>query len=811
MTEPDLAASHYGRGLQCQRAGRLEEAARHYREALKLAPAHSDALHMLGRLLAAARDPAQGIELVRRAIALDPRKPAFHNTLGKLLLAAGRADDAERSFRDALRLADDFAPAHFNLGRLFQRRGDLAGAEGHLRRATSLHPQHAAGWNALGQVLAIVGNGEEAERCFRCVLDLDPRLAEAHHNLGALFERRGDRASARAAYAEALRCKPGMTLALGALGKLLLADGHVQAALRYLTEATRVAPRSAEAWMDLALGQHTIADHPAAIGSLRKALAVAPRHVPALLALGQILHHAQRRVSDAERCYRRALAADPRSARAHLGLAELRQEDEPEDALPLFEHALALDPSLTAIHFALTRLRADLCDWGRREADVAALPDLVDTLGAATLGASPLPPFHLNGFAVPPELHRRAARLMSGHLETRVAELRRPPGGVARRNRRGRLRVGYLSPDFRGHVVGRLIRELFRHHDRDELEVFGYSLVDVRDETRGAIERGMDRFVDVSAISPEAAARRIEADEIDVLVDLGGYSSHTRAEIVALRPAPVQAHWLGYLDTMGASFMPYVIADEVALPEELARHYDEAVVRLPDAFLVSSPFAISERPVTRESVGLPSAAFVYCCFNHPVKIGPECFALWMRILDRVPDSVLWLYDRGLRGVRTNLRREARAAGVDPERIRFAGLAPEPEYLARYALADLFLDTFHWNAGATAIGALRAGVPVVTKPGNTYLSRMGASLCRVAGTPETVCASDGEYLERAVGLACDRAALARVRSKLGDALLETPLFDLARFARHLEDAYRRIWAQHQRGDAPTPIQVPAAPR
>ncbi len=807
MTELDPVDHLFRLGLACQQAGKIEQAAIHYREVLAKDPRHADALHMLGRLAAGAGQAEEGLALVRKALAIEPKHPGYHNTLGKLLISRARPADAERAFRDALRLAPDFAPAHFNLGRLHRSRGDLSGAEGHLRRAAEINPRHAPTWNALGQVHAARGASAEAESCFRRVIEIDPRLAEAHYNLGSLFEARGERGQARAAYGEALRRKPDMALAHRSLGKLLLAEHRVAEALEHLHEATRVAPRSADAWMDLALGHHSLADYAAAIEALRKALRAEPKHVPSLLALGQIFHHAQRRVGDAEQCYRRALAADPQSARAHLGLAELRQEDEPEDAVPLFEKALALDPSLTGIAFSLTRLRADVCDWRRREADLAAVPGLVGELGAARLGTAPLPPFHLNSFPLPPELHRTAARIMSRHVSAMVAETRAQVAALPRPRRSHRLRVGYLSPDFRGHVVGRLIRDLFRHHDRDAFEISGYSLVDVRDEVRRDIEPSLDRFVDVSAASPEAAARRIREDGIDVLVDMGGYSSHTRAEIVALAPAPVQAHWLGYLDTMGAEFMPYVIADAVALPDELARLYDEAVVRLPDCFLVSSALTISDRPVTRESLGLPASGIVFCCFNHPVKIGPEPFAAWMRILARVPESALWLYDRGLRGVRDNLRREARAAGVDPERLRFAGLAPEPEYLARYRLADLFLDTFHWNAGATAVGALGAGLPVLTKPGDTYLSRMGASICRAAGTPEMVCASDDEYVERAVALAADPGALRSLKTDLALRIGSTPLFDLPRFAAHLEDAYRRMWAQHERGEAPSPIDVP----
>jgi predicted O-linked N-acetylglucosamine transferase (SPINDLY family) len=293
-----------------------------------------------------------------------------------------------------------------------------------------------------------------------------------------------------------------------------------------------------------------------------------------------------------------------------------------------------------------------------------------------------------------------------------------------------------------------------------------------------------------------------------VLIDLAGYTTYSRTALFALRPAPVQAHWLGFLDTMGADFLPYVLADACAAPAQAAAHYSEAVVELPDAFAVAAGLPIAERTPTRAECGLPQDGFVFCCLNGFQKLDPRSFAAWMRILGRVPGSLLWLFDGTTATGKQSLRREAARLGVDAERIAFAPRLPVPEYLARYRVADLFLDSFDYNAGATALGALAAGLPVLTCPGESFVSRMGASFCRAAGLPELVCASPETYEERAVALAAGRDELASLRRRLAAARATAPLFDGPRFVRGLERAYRMMWRDYRDGVPPRSLRVPA---
>ena len=331
---------------------------------------------------------------------------------------------------------------------------------------------------------------------------------------------------------------------------------------------------------------------------------------------------------------------------------------------------------------------------------------------------------------------------------------------------------------------------MFQYHQRPEFEVFAYSLVPAEDEWTQSIRQGCDHFVDLSCQSPLAAAQRIQADGIHILIDLAGYTTHACTEIFALQPAPIQVQYLGYPGTMGADFIQYIVADEWLIPPERATDYSEQVVYLPQGW-VAAPMEIAQ-PSSRTEYGLPEAGIVFCCFNRAYKIDPQVFQVWMRILQQVPDSVLWLADGGVPVVAQRLRQRAVDAGVAPERLIFAPNLPAAEYLARYRLADLFLDTFTYNAGATAVGALWAGVPVLTCPGETYASRMGGSLCAALGLWELICDSTATYEQRAIHLGTHRESRLALKQQLTIAQTTAPLFQPQRFVLQLEVALRQMW-------------------
>jgi protein O-GlcNAc transferase len=391
-----------------------------------------------------------------------------------------------------------------------------------------------------------------------------------------------------------------------------------------------------------------------------------------------------------------------------------------------------------------------------------------------------------------PHIELAAARRWAQHIAARVKPDR---VGMATRNvpTGARLRVGFVSSDFRDHAVAHLLIDYWERSDRTRIETTAYGLVP-GDSSAFAqrVVHAFDRFVDCAEDSVEDITRRIAQDGIDVLVDLNGYTTHARSEIFVSRPAPVQVSWLGYLGTLGAPWYDYVLTDRFVVPPAQQAFFTERTLYLPDCYCPSD----TRRPVAsqvpdRAACGLPAEGVVFCCFNNSYKILPQLFDVWMRLLAAVPGSVLWLAP-GQASAGVNLRREARARGVDPARLVFAQRVSLPEHLARHAHADLFLDTTPYNAGTTANDALFMGVPVLTCAGETMASRVAGSQLTAIGLPELVTTNLADYEALALTLAGDRTRRAQTRARLAANHLTTPLFDMARFTLALDDLLLAAW-------------------
>jgi protein O-GlcNAc transferase len=379
------------------------------------------------------------------------------------------------------------------------------------------------------------------------------------------------------------------------------------------------------------------------------------------------------------------------------------------------------------------------------------------------------------------------------------------PGSLCRSGER--IRIGYLSSDFRALPTAYLTVGLIEHHDRQGFEVIGYSAgVDDRGAMRRRVVAAFDRFVDVSKIPDLEAARLIHSDSVDVLIDLNGYKPENRAKILAHRPAPIQVNCLGYPGTMGADFVDYILVDRFVVPADQQTFFNERLVHLPHCYQCNDDKReIAVATPSRVECGLPEKGFVFCCFNDSYKITPDFFDIWMRLLQTVPGSVMWLFERGT-VAKENLAREAAARSVPPERLVFAQRLPLSEHLARHRLADLFLDTLPYNAHTTASDALWAGLPVLTCAGSTFAGRVAGSLLRAVGLDELITTSLEEYEALALRLACDSELLDRLRARLARNRLTFPLFDTERSTRALEAAYIRMCEIRRAGRSPTAFSI-----
>jgi predicted O-linked N-acetylglucosamine transferase (SPINDLY family) len=506
------------------------------------------------------------------------------------------------------------------------------------------------------------------------------------------------------------------------------------------------------------------------------------------------------RLVEADENLRKAIELQPDNAAALHNLGNVQSmRGARAEALRFYEAALRLRPGDAVIAEAMLCEAQRMCDWGRFE-ELSEIRRRSVFEGAVR----PANPFSLLSIVSTRAEQLQCARDFAQNQLGAVAQVRsRFEFG---REVRGKLRIGYLSSDFHKHPVACLIAELFELHDRRRFEIVAYSYgPDDGSPIRARLKRAFDRFTDIGAMSDGAAANAIYAGGADILVDLTGYTQHGRTGIVALRPAPVQVNYLGYPGTMGAEFIDYLIADRFLIPAGHAADYSEKLVLLPGSYQVND----RKRPVAatppRRELGLPENGFVFCCFNHTYKILPETFSVWMRLLEAVPGSILWLLESNP-WAGENLRREARIRGVDPDRLVFAPPLPMDRHLGRLAAADLFLDTTPYNAHTTASDALWAGLPVLTAPGDTFASRVAGSLLTAVGLPELIAGSMESYEALALQFARERERLAALRGKLARNRDAAPLFDTPRFARNLESAYEIMWRQYQSGDGPRAIEL-----
>ncbi len=614
-------------------------------------------------------------------------------------------------------------------------------------------PDEAVARSNVAEHLRRQGRLAEAEAHHRRALAWLPDFGGVHFNLGVTLQSLGRTAEAALAYGDAARLMPTFAGAACNHGAMLRELGRWAEAEAALRRALALDAGLAAAWLNLAAVWRDSGQPGRAIQGFRTVLILRP---------------------------------DLAEAHANFALV-LKETGRLGDSVTGFERALRLGlPDAGGALAQLIQQRRHLCRWTGLGALSARLVAMVRD------GTSQqIHPWIFLGEGAGARLERRCAERYSAWRTRGIT----PPTLHPRpRHADDRLRVAYLSADFHEHATAVLIAELIERHDRARVEVIGASYgPDDGGPLRVRLRRGFDRWLDVSGLSDADAAQRLRDAGIDILVDLKGHTNAARSGIAAHRPAAVQAQWLGYPGTMGASFIDWIIADATVAPPGREDEFSERVIRLPDSYQPNDRTRpIGETP-TRAACGLPENAVVLCCFNAAYKITPDLFDRWCRVLSARPDAVLWLLDSHPE-VAPNLRREAAARGVAPDRLVFSPRLPGPDYLARCRLADLFLDTGPVGAHTTASDALWAGLPMVTVVGNAFAGRVGASLLRAVGLPDLVMPDWDSYEDAILRLTGNPVELAALKARLANALPQAALFDTDRLARSLEAAYARMWTE-----------------
>ena len=657
----------------------------------------------------------------------------------------------------------------FKQGLAHQHLGQLEQALGWLEQAAQVQADHAILQNNLGNILLALGRLEQAVAAFDRAVALKPDYAAAFHRRGVAREGLGRLEEALNDHARALALLPTLEPA---------AQAH--AALQ----------------AKLGLGR-TEAVAPAASSLMRKDVGASAEDNQK--AAAQLLQSVQQLQAGRALPGAAASAQDAASAaQAHLLQAQALEDLQCfGQAAGEFEKALALLPDEEDLPGMVLQDLRQAAAWAR-------LPEWQARIEAAMqqgrAAVSPLTWQAQSGDA--------ASNRLCSSLAARRYLPAPAPLPAKKALSPGRIRIAYLSADYVQHAVMRVLAEVFELHDRSRFEIYAYAYG--KRQSGGMNERlrhAFEHYVDASAMSDEQAARHIHAQGIDIAVDLMGYTRGERLGILARRPAPIAVNYIGYPGTLCLPFIDYIVGDATLMPPELATHYSEAIVRLPHCYLPTDRQRPIALPPPRQALGLPPDAFVFCAFSGNYKISPDIFAIWLRLLAAVPGSVLWLV-KGSEDASANLRAQAQQAGIDPARLVFAERTRFDQYLARYTLADLFLDTLPYNALATASDALWAGLPVLTCTGQTYVGRGATSIVRAAGLPELATSTLAEYEALALRLATRPAELAALRLRLQQNRAACPLHDTPAYTRHLEAAYTRMAQRWQSGQSPQSFDVPA---
>lgn len=685
----------------------------------------------------------------------------------------------------------------------YLNRGNSLAALGHFERAladftkvTELDPENVMGFCNIANVLRELGDLEKALQNYRNALELEPDYVQALCNLGVVLNELGCHDEALACQERAIALQPDCAEAWTSRGVVLAEMMRLEDSLVSHERAIELQPEYAQAWNNRGVALTDLKRLDEALNSHERAIELSPNFYQACCNRGVVLSDLKRH-DDALLSYERAIELNPVyvDAWSNRGVT-LKDLKRYEDAAHSYERAFELKPDADYVLGDLIHTRMRVCAWN-------GLPALLEDLKRQVLAGKAInDPFSLLGLFDDPQLHKQASET---YLRAKCRYAKNL-GSFYHRPKRDKIRIGYFSADFHDHATMYLMAELFELHDKSKFEVYGFSFgPNVESVMRQRAASAMDKFFDVTHLSDEQIARLSRDCEIDIAIDLKGHTQDARPQVFAHRAAPIQINYLGYPGTIGA-LADYLIADETLISEASKSWYSEKIIYLPDCYQPNdSGRRLSDRVFTREEVGLPSTGFVFCCFNNSWKILPEVFDLWMEILKAVDESVLWLFIDDQTAMR-NLRTEASARQIDPSRLVFAQTMKHEEHLARYRLADLFLDTLPYNAHTTASDALWSGIPVLTHEGKSFAARVASSLLRNMGLPELIVQTPEEYLETAIGIALDPVKLQAIKAKVSSNRTVAPLFNTRLYTRHLEQAYELAYARLHSDLAPDHIHV-----
>jgi len=691
-----------------------------------------------------------------------PNTPLLFNLIGACYKSLGQLEGSAKMFETAVNIKPDYAEAHKNLGITLKDLGRLDAAVDSLNQAIAIDPNYVDAHYNLAITLKDLNQFDDAVKSYQKVLEVNPNFAQAYNNLGNLLKDLGQTDESIKNYQKAIEINPNFAHAYNNLGSALMSIGSLKESINIFEKSVSIDSSNILAHYNLGNVLNILGHVKAGIKSIKRAIEIDPKFAEGYKTLGNI--------------YRK-----------------LKQR---EKALICYERAYEIKPDMDFILGSLINIKMHLCIWVNFDKQ---LEDLVIRINKnqKVIGS-----FNLLGLADDPPLQRKTTEIRVNSNFPRNTSL----PVIIPYSLHSKIRIGYFSADFREHPLAYLTSGLYEAHDREHFEIHAFSFgPDTNDEMNLRIKAGVDHFHNVEVMSHKEVSELVFSLGIDIAIDLTGLTADCRTHLFAMSAAPIQLSYIGFLGTMAADYYDYLIADPVMIPRESQKHYAEKIVYLPSFQVNDSKDLPPEITLSREDVGLPETGFVFCCFNNTYKFTPTVFDSWARILNQVKNSVLITFANNELS-KANLTQEIVDRGITADRLIFGGHLKRPQYLARYRVADLFLDTHPYNAGTTASDALKMGLPMLTMIGQSYQARMGASILTSINLPELITNSPEEYEALAIELATNPDKLKTIKDKLNSNLSTAPLFDTKRFTKNIESAYTQMYERSQKGLEPEHIYV-----
>ena len=696
---------------------------------------------------------------------------------GNILKDDGNREEAELLYRKAIDINPKFSIAYYNLGNILKDLGRLDEAELSLRKAIKLNPNFAEGYDNLGNILKDLGRLDQAELSLRKAIELNPNFANAYMNLGGLLRDLNKLQEAEMLTKKAIILNPTSAFCHLNLGCILSDLNKLKEAESSLRKAIKLKPNLAEAHYNLGNTLRDIGKIKEAESSFNKAIELNKNFLEAYTNVGNLLYNSGK-LKEAKSLHLQAIKLNPNFSIAYSNLGHMYKDSGNfNDAIKLYKQTLKVDKNSSSAKFGLITSKANICDWSEQNTQ----NNWLKTLGIVGSAVNPWDLFSLEDN---PLKHLKRSRNL--YKEKYVRE-----ESKITINRKKKIHVGYFSSDFRAHPTMYLINSIFKLHDKSKFNIYLYSFTPKEDEITNLVKNSGCIFRDIRELNYEEASELARNDNLDIAIDLNGYIKHNRMSIFSYRVAAIQINYLGYPGTVGADTIDYILADNIIIPTEYEMFYSEKIIRMPNCYQCNdNQKDISKRTISRKDHKLPDKGFVFTCFNNNYKITQREFNIWMRLLKMKSGSVLWLYKSNQWSMK-NLHKEAVKRNVDPKRLIFADRIPLKDHLRRHCLGDLAIDTFNCNGHTTTSDALWAGLPVLTKLGESFAARVSASLLNSIGIPELITFSEKEYEEKALYIANNPLELRRLKSKLAKSRDKSSVFNSELFTRNLENKFNEL--------------------